>query len=256
VGDRRAEILPGDRAGTWLVRVGGRDQSLVDLEDPTRLDFDYVRRMGDVLDGLAPTGKRVRVLHVGGAGLTLARYVAATRPGSAQVVLEPDEGLTALVREHLPLPRRSGVKVRPVDGRTGVAALRDGSWDAVVVDAFVDGEVPWDLRGAEFLADVARVLAPTGAAVLNLDDAAPFPRTRPVVAALRASFRRTAAAAEQATLRGRRPGNVVLLGAGDDRLVGHLRRRAARGAQPSRVLDHAQVRDTFGGGRPVTSGGA
>ncbi len=82
------------------------------------------------------------MLHVGGAGLTLPRYVAATRPGSWQVVLEPDAALTARVRAELPLPRRSGIRVRAQDGRTGLAAVRDDAVDLVVVDAFDDGEVP------------------------------------------------------------------------------------------------------------------
>ena len=94
--------------------------------DPTRIVFDYVRRLGDVVDAVAPPGSPLRVVHVGGAGLTLPRYVAATRPRSAQVVLEPAAEVTELVRRELPLPRNSGIKVRGVDGRTGVAALRDG----------------------------------------------------------------------------------------------------------------------------------
>jgi hypothetical protein len=55
--------------------VDGTPQSHVDLEDPTYLSFEYVRRMGHVIDrsprpahrcGRAPRGRRT----------TLARYVA------------------------------------------------------------------------------------------------------------------------------------------------------------------------------------
>src|SRR6185503_8246339 len=53
--------------------------------------------------------------------MTLPRYLAATRPQSAQVVFEPDVTLTDFVRIHLPLPRRSGIKVRAVDGLSGIA---------------------------------------------------------------------------------------------------------------------------------------
>jgi len=88
-GARPPELVPGGRPDAWLLRLDGMDQSFVDLADPTRLEFDYVRRMGDVVDAWEPTGGAVRVVHVGGAGLTLPRYVAATRPRSAQVVLEP-----------------------------------------------------------------------------------------------------------------------------------------------------------------------
>ena len=109
------------------------------LDDPTRLAFDYVRRMGDVIDALGEPGAPLRAIHVGGAGMTLPRYLAATRPGSRQTVLEPDEELTALVRRDLPLPPRSGIKVRPVDGRAGLGDLPDGRADLLVLDAYARG---------------------------------------------------------------------------------------------------------------------
>lgn len=244
------EIVEGDRAGSWLVRLDGRDQSLVDLTDPTRLVFDYVRRSGDVVDAAAPAGDPLRVVHVGGAGLTLPRYVAATRPRSWQVVLEPHEALTARVREELPLPRRSGVRVRPVAGRPGLEALRGAAADLVVVDAYDDGEVPADLVSAEALAVVVEVLAPTGTLVANLSDRAPFALVRDVVAAVPSLAGHVVLGAEPATLKGRRGGNVLLV-AGPDRTLGDaLRRRAASYAAPYRVLTGREVSDAFGGGTP------
>lgn len=114
---------PG-RRDAYTLRVGGAEQSHVDLADPTRLVFEYVQRIADALDLLRPPPDRLATVHVGGAGLTLARYVAATRPTSRQIVMEPAAALIAYVREHLPLPPRSGIKVRPVDGRTGSPRCR------------------------------------------------------------------------------------------------------------------------------------
>ncbi|WP_319804064.1 spermidine synthase [Nocardioides dongkuii] len=247
-----AEIVPTERAGAFVLRMDGHDQSHVDLDDPGRLAFDYVRRIGDVVDAWGTPGAPARVLHVGGAGLTLPRYVAHTRPRSAQVVLEPAADVTELVRRELPLPRQSGIKVRPVDGRSGLAAVRDGSQDLVVVDAFADGRVPGDLVTAECAAEYARVLAAGGLLLLNLTDAAPFAWTRRVVAAVRAALPATMLSAEPATLRGRRPGNLLLVAGRDAVPVAALRTRAATGAAPYRVLDAAQVSDTVGGGRPFT----
>lgn len=240
------EVLPTEHPGGWVVRVDGHDQSYVDLDDPTRLVFDYVRRMGDVVDVLPPGA--TRVVHVGGAGLTLPRYVAATRPGTSQVVLEPDEVLTALVRERLPLSRGSGIKVRPVDGVTGVAGLRDGHAHLVVVDAYAAGQVPDELLGAAFLTDLARALAPGGLVLLNLADRAPFGRARDAVARLRATVGPVVLSAEPATLRGRRAGNLLLV-AGQAPPLEALRRSATTSAAPYRVLDERQVSDSFGGGR-------
>jgi len=247
-----AEILPTERPGAFVLRMDGRDQSHVDLDDPGRLDFDYVRRIGDVLDAWGVPGSPVRVLHVGGAALTLPRYVAHTRPRSPQVVLEPAADVTELVRRELPLPRQSGIKVRPVDGRAGLGDVRDGAFDLVVVDAYADARVPGSLVSAECAAAYARVLAGDGLLLLNLADRAPFAWTRRVVAAVRGELPALMLSAEPATLRGRRAGNLLLVAGRAVPPLAALRSRAASSPAPYRVLDGAQVSDTVGGGRPFT----
>ena len=238
------------RPRAFTLRMGRTDQSYVDLDDPGRLEFDYVQRMADAVDAHAPAGERLRIVHVGGAGMTLPRYVAATRPQSAQVVLEPDEALTQFVREHLPLPRRSGIKVRGIDGRAGVAELRDAYADVVVVDAFDGARVPADLTTVEFFRDVARVLVATGLVVLNLTDRAPFPYGRRVVAAVAEVFPQILMSAESATLKGRRFGNVLVLGSPAPLPHLALARAAGSGAFPYRVVHGARLAQLIGGGTP------
>ena len=102
--------------------------------------------------------------------MTLPRYLAATRPQSAQVVFEPDVTLTDFVRIHLPLPSRSGIKVRAVDGRSGIAELRAGYAQLIIIDAFVGPRVPAELGTAEFFASARRVLAEPGMLIMNLTD--------------------------------------------------------------------------------------
>ena len=246
------EIVAGDRPGTYLLRLSGLDQSHVDLERPEQLVFEYMRRVADVIDAAAPAGAPLRVVHVGGAALSLPRYVAATRPRSAQVVLEPAAEVTELVRARLPLPPHSGIKVRAVDGRAGVAALRDGYADLLVLDAFADGRVPPELVTAEYFADVGRALDPAGLFVLNLTDRAPFGWTRRVLAALRTGFPELLLTVEPATLRARRIGNLVVVASRAAVPLEALRLRAASAAAPYRVLDASQVSDGFGGGTPFT----
>src|SRR5919108_5529357 len=86
-----AELRPDrDRPRGWTLLIDGAPQSYVDLADPTYLDFAYQRRLGHLADLAAPPGRPLRVLHLGGGALTMARYIAATRPRSTQQVVEID----------------------------------------------------------------------------------------------------------------------------------------------------------------------
>lgn len=234
--------------GTFVLRVDGSLQSQVDLADPGQLHFEYVRRIGDVLDAVAPRRQPLSVLHVGGAGLTLARYVAATRPRSRQIVLEPDEDLTEFVREALPLPRRAGIKVRGVSGRAGIAAVYDDSTDVVIVDAFVGESVPANLVTAEFVAECARLLRPAGVLVLNLiDGTAGLGFVRRVAATVRAGLGEGVVLAERKVLRGKGFGNVVL--AGSRAALPDLTAAGRRAQPPYEVVGLA---DLAGRAEPLT----
>ena len=243
------------RRSAFLLRVGRTDQSYVDLEDPLRLEFDYVQRIADVVEALFEPGRTLRAVHVGGAGLTLPRYVATTRPGSVQTVLEPDAALTELVRERLPLPRASGIKVRAVDGRAGLPDLRDAIADLVVLDAFAGAQVPPDLTTDAALGELHRVLRPDGVLALNVTDRGPLAYTRRVLAGLLARFAVVGLCAEPSTLKGRRFGNVVLL-ATDRPLAADswaaFADRAGRPPFPYRVLHGGRLDQLVGGARPYT----
>jgi len=198
--------------GTFVLRIDGSPQSQVDLADPTHLPFEYMRRIGDVVDALAPRRQPVAVLHVGGAALSIPRYVAVTRPRSRQIVLEPDEDLTEFVREALPLPKRTGIKVRPVTGRAGIGEVYDDSMDVVILDAFEHEAVPANLVTAEFFAECARVLRPTGVLVANLiDGTAGLPFIRRTAATVRAAIGAGVVLAERKILRGKGFGNVIMV---------------------------------------------
>ncbi|WP_432560160.1 spermidine synthase [Granulicoccus sp. GXG6511] len=242
-----------EQPGAWYVRINGTDHSWIDPEDPTRLEFDYMQRIADVVDAHAPAGERLRVLHIGGAGMTLPRYVAATRPTSAQIVLEPDEELTAEVRRTVPLPRNSGIKVRPIDGRAGVAAIRD-DWnaDVVIMDAFAGASVPAELTTLEFFTDLRRVLAPVGVVLLNVTDKSPFVYARRVLAGLAEVFPELMLSAEPATLKGRRFGNILLAGSAMALPLAALSRKAAGSVFPYRVLHGPHLARFGSGGVPFT----
>src|SRR5258708_16671223 len=103
-----------DRPAAWTLLTDGFPQSHVDLDDPRHLEFEYVRRLGHLLDLAAPPGAPLRVLHLGAGALTLARYVAATRPGSHQLAVDSDAALIEFVRRRLPLGQPAPRAVIPV----------------------------------------------------------------------------------------------------------------------------------------------
>jgi spermidine synthase len=253
VTERRIEIVPDrDRASGFVLRIDGTDQSYVDLDDPTLLEFDYVQRIADVIDAYGMPGEPLRFVHIGGAAMTLPRYVAATRPRSAQIVLEPDEQVTALVRERLPLPRNSGIKVRAVGGRDGLNAMRADFADIIVLDAFDGARIPAELVTAEFFGQAATVLADDGLLLLNLADRAPFAYVRRVLRGVRDEFPNVMISAEPATLKGRRFGNILVVASPGAIPWESLARRAASSPLPYRVLPYREVIDRFAGGTPFT----
>jgi hypothetical protein len=248
-----AEIRPDrERPQAWTLLVGGAPQSHVDLSDPAHLDFSYQRRLGHLIDLAAPPGTPLRAVHLGGGGLTLARYTAHTRPRSTQQVVEADTALTELVRAELPWDRTWRIKVRGGDAREGLAKLPDGWADLVIADVFAGARTPAHLTTAEFLADVRRVLAPRGTYAANLTDGGRLAFLRGQVATVRAAFAEAALAADPAVLRGKRFGNAVLLAAGHPLPVAELTRRVATDPHPGRV-EHGPALADFAAGAPVVT---
>jgi SAM-dependent methyltransferase len=247
-----AELLPdADRDGSWMLLVDGTPQSHVDLVDPTHLEFEYVRRMGHVLDLAGEPGAPLDVIHLGGGALTLPRFVAVTRPGSRQRVVEIDQLLTDLVREYLPLPRGARIRVRADDARVGLAALHTDSADVVVCDVFAGARTPAHLTSTEFAAEAHRVLRPGGVYAANVADGPPLRFARAQVATLCSVFRHVCLLAEPGILRGRRFGNLVAVASDAELPIAGFLRRCARDPMPSRVVHDEDLQRFAGTARPV-----
>jgi len=247
-----AELLAdADRDSCWMLLVNDTPQSHVDLDDPAHLEFEYVRRMGHVLDLAAEPGAAVDAVHLGGGALTLPRYVAVTRPGSRQRVVEFDQALTDLVREHLPLPRGARIRVRADDARVGLAALHADSADVVICDVFAGARTPGHLTSVEFAADVRRVLRPGGVYAANVADGPPLAFARGQLATLQSVFRHVCVLAEPGTMRGRRFGNLVAVASDVELPIDDYVRRCARDPMPARVVHGADLQRFVGTARPV-----
>ncbi|MEU9732060.1 fused MFS/spermidine synthase [Streptomyces sp. NPDC048002] len=252
-----AELMPDrDRTRAWTLLIDGAPQSHVDLDDPTFLSFEYQRRIGHVIDLVAPPGKPVQAVHLGGGALTLARYVAATRPRSTQQVVERDAALVQLVRRELPLDRNARIRVRSTDAREGLAKVPDGWADLVVADVFSGARTPAHLTSTEFLDEVRRALRPGGWYAANLADGPPLAHLRGQIATAAARFTELALVADPTVLRGKRFGNAVLVAADQPLPVPELTRRAASDPHPGRVEHGRALTDFAGGAVPVTDAAA
>jgi spermidine synthase len=221
--------------------VDGAEQSHVDLDDPAWLEFEYVRRIGHLLDLVAPAGSPSAVLHLGGGALTLARYVAVTRPGSSQRAVEADPSIVDLVRRDLPLPPGTRLRVQVGDARAVLAARRTASRDVVVSDVFAAARTPAACASVEYVTEIARVLRPGGLAVLNVADGPPLAWARAAASAVSELFAHVAVLAPAAVLRGRRFGNLVLAGSAAPLPEAALRRRLAADPAPARLLTGRDV---------------
>ncbi|MFE0678081.1 fused MFS/spermidine synthase [Streptomyces sp. NPDC058867] len=193
-------VADPDRPGGRTLILDGLRHSYVDLDDPTHLEFTYVRAVASAVDAAFAEDEPLAAYHLGGGGLTFPRYLAATRPGTHSLVSEIDGGIVRVNRERLGLGSGDGIEVRTEDGRLGLRRLDTGSRDLVVGDAFGGISVPWHLTTVEAMADVRRVLDEDGLYVANLIDHGAQSFARAEVATLGDVFDHVAVVGEPADI--------------------------------------------------------
>jgi catechol 2,3-dioxygenase-like lactoylglutathione lyase family enzyme len=253
-----AEIRP-DRfvTGAFELVVDGTPQSHVNVDEPTRLFFEYIQRMGHVIDQLGMPGRPITALHLGAGALTLPRYIEATRPGSRQQVLELEPALVELVRAELPLPRGASIRVRYGDARATLAKLPAGlrgAVDLLIVDVFGGARIPAHVTSVEFYRECAAFLAPDGVLLVNVADGSGAAFARGQGATLSMVFElpggqgpRVAVLAEPQVLRGRRYGNFVFVASASPLPLEWMPRLMAGGPHPAAVVHGRELRDWIAG---------
>jgi spermidine synthase len=242
---------PARPAGRYLV-LDTLLHSYVDLSDPTYLQFPYVQAIASVADVARPDGQPLSALHIGGGGLTLPRYLAATRPGTRERVLEIDGGLVAFDRAQLGLRDLPGLTIDVGDGRVGLAAEPSGGRDLVVGDAFGGLAVPWHLTTREVVSEIRRILRAGGVYAVNVIDFAPDRFVRAEVATIASVFSNVAIVTDQQslTLAGGTGGNFVIVASAAPLPVAALRARLARRGSALAVGEGDAVA-RFAAGAPV-----
>lgn len=164
-----ARVVPDqDRPGGRSLILDQVRHAHVDVDDPTHLEVRYAKVLGSVVDAMTPGP--IEVLHVGGGGFSLPRYVSATRPGSVNTVLEIDEGLVAIAEAELDLASVENLELHIGDARLELPDLETDRYDIIIGDAFGGDVVPWHLTTDEAAAHYDRLLTDDGIYVMNLID--------------------------------------------------------------------------------------
>ncbi|MFG1607496.1 fused MFS/spermidine synthase [Actinoplanes sp. NPDC049265] len=207
----RVDDDPAVPGGRTLILNSAR-HSYVDLDDPRHLEFAYVQWLGAVTDSFRPSRAPISALHLGGGGFTMPGYLATTRPGSDQLVLELDGGLVELDRRELGLRTGPRLRTQVGDARVGLAEQPTGAYDLVIGDAFGHLVVPWHLATREMAADISRVLKADGVYAQNVIDYPPDRFIRAELKTVAAVFPHVALIAPPAALAGETGSNFVIVG--------------------------------------------
>lgn len=241
--------------GSFTLVVDGTPQSHVNMEDPSQLFFEYIQRMGHVIDQLKLPGEPLTAVHLGAGALTLPRYIDATRPGSRQQVIELERDLVDLVRAELPWSKNASIRIRYGDARDMLGRLPAGlmgTVDLLVIDIFGGGRIPAHVTSAEFYREAVTLLAPQGVVLVNIADGPGLAFARGQTATLASVVKDVAALAEAQVLKGRRFGNVVLAGSPSPLPMEWMPRLLAGGPHPAKVITGKELKDWIAGAPIVT----
>ncbi|HVW82253.1 MAG TPA: fused MFS/spermidine synthase [Mycobacteriales bacterium] len=240
----RVELLrDAERPAGWWLMVGASEQSFVDIDDPSHLEFEYVQLMSYVIETAFPEDVPLASLHLGGGLCTVPRWIADRYPGSPQRVAEASEEIARLALSLDPAPK---FELVVIDAMEELSATPADSLDLLVSDVYTGPETVMSVYPRPALHAAHSALQDEGVYVCNISDAAPFALAKTVAATLRSLFADVVLLVEPAVLRGRRSGNLVLAASDLAFDRAELARRAAGGVVRARVMADGEL-DTFVG---------
>lgn len=246
--DAVATVEHDSTTSGWILSIGGAEQSHVDLHDPRRVFYEYLKRVANVIDLVKDPGDPIKTVHLGGGAMTLPRYIAATRPQSPQVVVELARELPGFVTAQLPLPPGADIKVVTGDARESLGHLTDlvaTPADVVVLDIFAGDSAPQHLRERSFYKEIRDIMAPHGVLLVNVGDDPGLAffreqaRTLSVAenAGAQPVFQEVWCLTEATMISGRHAGNLILMASDQSPPREWKDQLMAAGPHPAAVLD-------------------
>lgn len=154
------------RCLVFAKKRGDRNQTCMDLSNPERLVFPYVRM---TFAGLLVKPDPERILVVGLGGGSIPVTLNELFPDAHIDIVEIDEAVVRVAREFFQFEETPTMRVYVSDARVFVkrAGLRDNRYDFVILDAFTGDYIPEHLMTLEFLKEIKGILKPGGVLVAN-----------------------------------------------------------------------------------------
>ncbi len=228
---------PANPTGRTLI-LDRLHNSYVDLEDPTFLEFRYIKLIADIIEVEADRGT-LDVVSIGGGGFTLPGYIEHTRPGSTNTVLEIDSKLADI--GHAELALTDDIDVVLEDARISLRDVDDGTADVVIGDAYSGASVPWHLTTVEYMTEIERVLAPTGTYVMNVIDYNDLEFVRSQALTLLEVFPNVALFAPESYLKGESGGNYILVASRDEIDISGIEQRIDNRGGSERGIEEGEL---------------
>jgi spermidine synthase len=149
-----------------ITRRTGQNQSCRFLENPQALVFPYAKM---TLSSLLVQDDPQRILIIGLGGGTLPEVYHTLFPEAEIIISEIDEAVLSVAEDFFDFAQTDKIKVDIGDGRVYVkrAALRNESFDLVIIDAFNGEYIPEHLMTEEFLQEIKQLLPEDGMLVSN-----------------------------------------------------------------------------------------
>ena len=248
-----AELVPDTfLPDAWTLMINGVPSSHVQIGRPDVLEFEYMRWIAAIVEQQVDTHfdpATVRVTHLGGAACSMARYFADLWPQSRHTVVELDARLADYVRDWFDIPRAPTVKIRVGEAGEVTRGFYPGSREVIIRDVFAGSRTPLDLTTPDFFRAARAALVPGGLYVANCGDYSSLIATRTELAGMAEAFAHIAVIADPPMLKGRRSGNVILIGsdrelpAEGSTAAAQLGRVLLGGAVPAHYRDEAWTRE-------------
>ncbi|MGV0325417.1 spermidine synthase [Corynebacterium confusum] len=254
----QAEVVADEfRRDGYILNVNGVPSSHIVLGSPGELEFEYMRWIAAAVEVLKPVDSvALRVTHLGGAGCSLPRYFADLWPRSRHTVVELDAKLAELTRTLFDVPRAPTVKIRAGEARAETMAFQPASRDIIIRDVFAGATTPRPLTTVEFFAACRKALAGAGLYVSNCGDHSDLQGAKAELSGMAEVFDHLAVIADPPMLKGRRYGNIILIGsesplpATGSVEAAALAKRLLGGAVPAHYKDETFTRKFIGGASP------